>query len=92
MPAGPINDIAEVMADPQVRHESLIVPLPHPRIPELEVAGVPIGLSETPGSVRTPPPALGEHTASILAQLGMPSSRIAELEAQGVIRCGERTG
>lgn len=86
VPVGPIQSIAEVLADEQVRHEELIVPLPHPKIPQLQVAGVPIKLSETPGSVRQPPPALGQHTAEILREIGLDDASIAALDRSGTIR------
>lgn len=91
VPAGPIHTIAEVLADKQVRHEELIVPLPHPKIPELEVSGVPVKLSDTPGTVREPPPELGQHTAAILREIGITETEIADLERSGTIRLFKST-
>jgi len=67
---GPVNDYAEVFADPQVRHNEMVVETDHASGP-LRVTGVPVKLSATPGAVRRPPPALGEHTAEVLAELGV---------------------
>ena len=67
---GPVNDYAEVFADPQVRHNEMVVETEHASGP-LRVTGVPVKLSATPGAVRRPPPGLGEHTAEVLAELGL---------------------
>jgi crotonobetainyl-CoA:carnitine CoA-transferase CaiB-like acyl-CoA transferase len=67
---GPVNDYAEVFADPQVLHNEMVVETDHASGP-LRVTGVPVKLSATPGAVRRPPPALGEHTAEVLAELGL---------------------
>ena len=53
----------------------------------LPVLGVPVKLSETPGSVRTAPPVLGQHTAAVLAELGMSTGTIAALSEAGVLKC-----
>jgi crotonobetainyl-CoA:carnitine CoA-transferase CaiB-like acyl-CoA transferase len=66
---GPVNDYAEVFADPQVVHNEMVVDVGG----GLRVTGVPVRLSATPGAVRRPPPALGEHTAEVLAELGIPA-------------------
>ncbi|MBI3968505.1 MAG: CoA transferase [Chloroflexi bacterium] len=68
--AAPINDFAEAFADPQVHHNEMVVTVEHPVGGPIQVVGVPVKLSESPGSVRTAPPLLGEHTSEVLHSLG----------------------
>jgi crotonobetainyl-CoA:carnitine CoA-transferase CaiB-like acyl-CoA transferase len=81
---GPVNGIADMLADPQVRHRGMVV--------EYETAagrtvmpGPPVKLSETPATIRTPPATFGEHTDLVLAGLGFDPGAIAALRARGVV-------
>ncbi|SDY76541.1 CoA:oxalate CoA-transferase [Proteiniborus ethanoligenes] len=69
VPNGPINTIDKVLQDPQVIAREMIVEVEHPVAGNLKMPGVPIKLSDTPGSVRTPAPLLGQHTEEILKEL-----------------------
>jgi CoA:oxalate CoA-transferase len=64
----------------------MLVSVDQPGIGPIRIAGSPIRLSETPGTVRTPAPLLGEHSAEVLREvLGYPEERIDALKAEGVI-------
>ena len=86
IPVGAINDIAQVVAHPQVTARQALVAMDHPRAGKVRMVGAPVRLSETPGAVRTPAPTLGEHTDEVLRQLlGLPAEEIADLRASGAI-------
>jgi crotonobetainyl-CoA:carnitine CoA-transferase CaiB-like acyl-CoA transferase len=81
---GPVNTLDEAFADPQLRHRGMIIET-ESSDGRTTVVGTPIKLSETPASVRTPPPGFGEHTDGVLAALGYDAGGIAALRAQGVV-------
>ncbi len=89
IPCGPVNNMERLFADPQVHHRGMLAEVPHPTIGTLRLTGIPIKYSETPQSIRLPPPLLGEHTEEVLTGvLGYPSDKIASLRGQGVIQGG----
>mgnify|MGYP001812801208 FL=1 len=61
VPAGPINSVAEVFAEPQIQARQMQVNVPHAQNSELQLVGNPIKLSRTPVEYRSAPPTLGEH-------------------------------
>jgi crotonobetainyl-CoA:carnitine CoA-transferase CaiB-like acyl-CoA transferase len=69
VPAGPINTIEDVFAEPQIQARKMQITLPHPQNRGLQLVGNPIKLSRTPVEYRRPPPRLGEHTDEVLAGL-----------------------
>ena len=84
IPMGSINNVKQVVEHPQVIARGAIVDMVHPRAGNVRVVGVPIRLSATPGSVRTPSPSLGEHTEAVLSDvLGMTAAEIESLRAAG---------
>ncbi|WP_461392848.1 CaiB/BaiF CoA transferase family protein [Desulfosporosinus fructosivorans] len=85
VPGGPINDISQVLAEPQIKEREMIVEVEHPTIGMLKMLGIPIKLSETPGSVRIAPPLLGQHTSEVLDHLGYSAEDIVHLKEKGVI-------
>lgn len=85
IPCGPINNMDRILTDPQVRAREMVVTMEHPVAGTITVMGVPVKLSETPGSPKRRPPLLGEHTAEVLAEIGCTPEQIAELTRQAVI-------
>jgi crotonobetainyl-CoA:carnitine CoA-transferase CaiB-like acyl-CoA transferase len=81
--AAPIQEIPDVVRDPQVRHNDMIVATEHATLGRVEVTGVPIKLRGTPGSVRRSAPVQGQHTAEILGELGYGAEEIAALVREG---------
>lgn len=86
IPVGAINNIAQLVEHPQVKARGSLVEMEHPRAGKVTIAGVPIRMSRTPGSIRTPSPKLGEHTDDVMREfLGLSEARIAELRAARVL-------
>lgn len=86
VPAGPILDLAGTLSHPQVLARSMVTDLPHATAGTVRVTGCPIRLSDTPGSVRTAPPRLGEHSAEVLQDyLGLSAEEVADLRQRGIV-------
>jgi len=66
----PVLSMDEVVTDPQVRENGYIVDFDHPVLGKIKVPGFPVGLSETPSTVRSAPPQFGQHTEEILLEVG----------------------
>jgi formyl-CoA transferase len=74
-----VNTIEEALEDPQVAHNEMIVEMRHPAYGLVRTVGIPIKMDGTPGTLRLPPPRLGEHTAEVLKELGFSAGDIAEI-------------
>jgi crotonobetainyl-CoA:carnitine CoA-transferase CaiB-like acyl-CoA transferase len=85
IPCGPINDIVSAFASDEAAALGMTVEQVHPAWGVMRQVGVPFQLSETPASIRTPPPTLGEHTDEILAGLGYTAAEIADLRDRRVV-------
>ena len=81
----PVNDQCEVKNDPQVKHNKTFVEIGHPKAGRLTVTDIPFSMSETPGTIRRPPPLIGEHGPEILAELGYEQQDIKRLIDEQVI-------
>ena len=86
IPVGAVNTLDQVLEHPQLKARGAIVETSHPVAGNVKVVGVPVKLSETPGSVREPAPLLGQHTDDVLRDyLGIGEAEIAALREQGAI-------
>jgi crotonobetainyl-CoA:carnitine CoA-transferase CaiB-like acyl-CoA transferase len=85
VPCGPINDLADVFADPQVQFREMTVDMPHPRAGNVRLVASPMKFSETPIQYRRAPPLLGEHTIELLREAGLDDDEIASLRRENVI-------
>jgi crotonobetainyl-CoA:carnitine CoA-transferase CaiB-like acyl-CoA transferase len=84
VPCGPILTIDQVFANEQVQHLELAREIDHPQLGAIQVLGLPVTLSRTPGAIRTPTPEKGEHAGEILRELGMSAEEIRRLHEEGV--------
>ena len=86
VPCGPINNLAEVFADPQVNERGMVHTWAHPLRDDVRLVASPIKMEGTPVRTDRPPPLLGEHTHGVLRQvLGWDDARIAQARERGVI-------
>jgi crotonobetainyl-CoA:carnitine CoA-transferase CaiB-like acyl-CoA transferase len=86
VPCGPINDLSQVFADPQVLARGLALTLPHALAGHVPTVASPIRLSATPVEYKRAPPLLGEHTHEVLRQvLGLSDTECESLKAAGII-------
>jgi crotonobetainyl-CoA:carnitine CoA-transferase CaiB-like acyl-CoA transferase len=84
VPCGPINDLNDVFADPQVQARGMTVTLQHPHTDALQLVASPMKLSATPVQLRRPPPLLGQHTDEVLAEIGITPERRQALRELGI--------
>lgn len=86
VPCGKINNIDQLMDDPQVRSREMVVDVPHPTAGTVRMVASPLKIPTSPLVVRLPPPLLGEHTEQILAEiLGYDEAVIQDLRNAQVI-------
>ena len=86
VPCGPINDLSQVFADPQVLHRGMVATLAHPAAGDMRTVANPVRFSAAQSRSTMPPPRLGEHTDEVLGQVaGLSASDLAALRARGVI-------
>jgi len=85
VPCGPILTIDRVFANEQVQHLGLAREVDHPQLGSIQVLGLPVTLSRTPGAIRTPTPEKGEHADEILRELGISADEIRQLHEEGVV-------
>jgi len=85
VPNGPINDIAQVFAEPQVKARGVRIEREHAVAGPLPMVASPMRFSATPIEYRSAPPLLGEHTDEVLKSLGKSDAEIARLRAEKIV-------
>jgi glutaryl-CoA transferase len=85
VPVGPINDLQQVFAHPQVKSRGLQLELPHPLAGSVPSVANPIRMSATPVRYAAAPPTLGQHTHEVLSSLGIDERELQTLARDGVI-------
>ncbi|MFP6734153.1 MAG: CaiB/BaiF CoA-transferase family protein [Rhodospirillales bacterium] len=85
VPCGPINRMDEVFADEQVQHLEVAQVMHSPVRGDIEIVGQPVHLTRTPSRIAEPTPEMGQHTESILAEIGITDGEIDALRTSGVI-------
>jgi glutaryl-CoA transferase len=86
IPCGPINSIAQALADPQLVARGLRVDLPHPRAGTVKLVGTPIRMSASPPALDRAPPTLGQHTAEVLREWAdVDEAALVSLRARGIV-------
>ena len=85
IPCGPVNTYGDLADDPQIQANDYLVDLTVPEGATVKLPGLAVALSETPGAVRSPAPALGQHTEEVLLDLGYGWDEIATLREESVI-------
>jgi formyl-CoA transferase len=85
VPAGPVYRVDETFADPQVRHLDLVAGVEHPVLGRLDLVRAPVTTSRGAASVRAPSPEPGQHTAEVLAELGISPEQVDDLRTRGVV-------
>lgn len=84
VPCGRVQSLVEVLSDPQVAAQEMVLDVPHPDHGTAKMTGFPIKLGTTPLEVRRAAPKLGQHTTSVLREIGYTDAEIARLRADQV--------
>jgi crotonobetainyl-CoA:carnitine CoA-transferase CaiB-like acyl-CoA transferase len=86
IPCGRVNSMDRVFSHPQIQPRNMVVEVDHPTAQKVKLVGIPVKYSETPGSVRLPPPLLGQHTQEILSELlGYSNAEITAFRREKVV-------
>ncbi|MDQ4062004.1 MAG: CoA transferase, partial [Pseudomonadota bacterium] len=85
VPCGPVLGVEQVFEDPQVRHQGMATTYEQPGAGSVTVLSLPVNFTEEPFRIRRPAPALGEHTAEVLDELGIAPETQERLRRAGVL-------
>ena len=89
VPCGPVNDLGQVFADPQVLARQMRITLPHPLGGDVDLIGSPINLEKTPVAYRSAPPLVGADTTDVLTRLlGLGTDTLSDLAGRGILDLG----
>ena len=86
VPASSVNHLEDVLVEPQVVHNGMLLDLIHPRHGRVSTVNNPVHLSLTPAMPHSYPPSLGEHTNAVLAELGYHTEQIETMRKNGAIK------
>jgi crotonobetainyl-CoA:carnitine CoA-transferase CaiB-like acyl-CoA transferase len=89
VPAGPIYDVLQMQADPQVKARDMVVEVAHARLGPVKTLGLPVKFSGTPGKVGTGAPVYGQHTREVLLAHDFSAAEIEALLAEGAIAAAD---
>ena len=85
IPSGPVNDVGQVFADPQVQHLEVATPIHHPTRGDIKILRNATHLEGVSSEIRRPAPEAGEHTDEILREFGLEAEEIASLREREII-------
>ncbi len=86
IPFGPVYDISDITTDPHFTERGMLVDIDHPHTQKpVQIAGIPVHMSETPGRIQQRAPTLGEHTQEILTDLGYGAEQVNAWRKQEII-------
>jgi crotonobetainyl-CoA:carnitine CoA-transferase CaiB-like acyl-CoA transferase len=83
LPVGHVLGLVEALSDPQARHNEMIVEYDHPVAGKVRTTGSPIRLDGTPSRAGSTPPLLGQHTRSLLRELGVDHQSVERMIGEG---------
>jgi crotonobetainyl-CoA:carnitine CoA-transferase CaiB-like acyl-CoA transferase len=85
VPVSPVNNVAAVFDNPQVKHRGLLQSVAHPVAGQVNLLRSPIRMGNGDNGLPSPPPGVGEHTDDVLQELGYPAEQIGMMRADGAI-------
>ncbi|MGI9510888.1 MAG: CaiB/BaiF CoA transferase family protein [Geminicoccaceae bacterium] len=89
VPAGPVYDVLQMQADPQVRAREMVTSVEHKREGKVETIGLPIKFSDTPGKVAKAAPTYGQHSREVLKEAGFDEAELQTLLEEGAVIADE---